>query len=101
MWIDLLPHSTMRDNAIRAMGTYDHRDLTNDMMGGYERGQNTIETTGVLIWGNPWEAEGWEVTEGFMKKWAFLFKDCWDVMAATNRWRAERGDEPLVFEIQE
>jgi hypothetical protein len=99
MWIDLLPHSTMRDNAIRAMDTFNHHDLCSDMLGGHDQGRNSIELTGVLVWGNPWEVSGWEVTEGFVNKWGFLLKDCWEVIAATNHWRTKRGDEPLVIEI--
>ncbi|KAJ2982428.1 hypothetical protein NQ176_g1386 [Zarea fungicola] len=99
-WIDLLPDPTMRDNAIRFMHTYSGRDICGDMLGHLEQGRNTIEMTGVIVWGNPWEVDSWEVTEGFLKRWGFLFKGCYGAMAATNYWREQRGDEPLVFEIQ-
>ncbi|KAE9372785.1 hypothetical protein N431DRAFT_545292 [Stipitochalara longipes BDJ] len=99
MWIDLLPHGTMRDNAIRTMDTFNHHEICSDMLGGHDQGRNTIEWTGVLVWGNPWEVSGWEVTEGFVNKWGFLLRDCWEIIAATNHWRAKRGDEPLLFEI--
>ena len=88
----------MRDNAIRTMGTFNHEELCNDMVGGFYQGRNTIELTGVLVWGDPWEFRGWEVTEGFVKKWGFLLKDCSEIIVATNQWRTMRGDEPLVFE---
>jgi hypothetical protein len=99
MWIDLIPDSTMRDNAIRMMDTFDYNDICNDMVGGIYEGRNTIELTGILVWGNPWEVSGWEVTEGFVKKWGFLLRGCSEVREATNRWRTKRGDEPLIFEI--
>jgi hypothetical protein len=65
----------MRDNAIRAMDTFNHHDLCSDMLGGHDQGRNSIELTGVLVWGNPWEVSGWEVTEGFVNKLGFLLKD--------------------------
>ncbi|KAL7935410.1 hypothetical protein V8C35DRAFT_299391 [Trichoderma chlorosporum] len=99
IWIDLLPDPIMRDNAIRAMNKFRAEDICGDMLGNLHQGRNAIEMTGVLVWGVPWDASGWEVTEGFMKKWGFLLKGCWQTMAATNYWRAQRGDEPLVFEI--
>ncbi|KAH8809193.1 hypothetical protein F5884DRAFT_858691 [Xylogone sp. PMI_703] len=99
MWIDLLPHGTMRDNAISIMHMFNHYDICNDMLGWLNQGKNDIEMTGVLVWGNPWEVSGWEVTEGFVKKWGFLLKGCREIMAATNYWRTQRGDEELVFEI--
>lgn len=99
MWIDLLPHGIMRDNAIRTMDTFDYENLCSDMVGGYYQGRNDIELTGVLVWANPWHVSGWEVTEGFVKKWGFLLNDCWEIMASTNYWRERRGDDPLVFNI--
>lgn len=99
IWIDLLPHGIMRDNAIRTMDTFDYENLCSDMVGGYYQGRNDIELTGVLVWANPWHVSGWEVTEGFLKKWGFLLNDCWEIMASTNYWRERRGDDPLVFNI--
>ncbi|KAM0485541.1 hypothetical protein ACHAPX_001529 [Trichoderma viride] len=98
-WIDLLPDATMRDNAIRTMDMFCAEDICGDMLGNPRQGRNTIELTGVLVWGNPWDVSAWEMTDGFLKKWGFLLKGCWEAMAATNYWRAQRGDEPLVFEI--
>ncbi|KAJ4865693.1 hypothetical protein T069G_02223 [Trichoderma breve] len=98
-WVDLLPDATMRDNAIRTMHLFHAEDICGDMLGNPQQERNTIEMNGVLVWGNPWDASGWEMTEGFLKKWGFLLKGCWEAMAATNHWRAQRGDEPLVFDV--
>lgn len=50
---------------------------------------------GIIAWSDPWKKDGWEVTEGFAKKWSFLLKDCPEVLVATNKWRLTRGEELL------
>ena len=99
-WIDLLPDRTLRDNALRAAGTIDlgalQRDLTGSMCGGGHPGP---ELFGIMVWSDPWCADGWELSEGFVRRWAGLLTGCWALLAATNRWRAIRGDEPLVIEL--
>lgn len=88
----------MRDNAIRHMNVIDNDDLCRDMIGGHYEGASNIELTGIVVWNDPWCASGWEVTEGFVRKWGFLIKGCWEIINATNRWRELRGDDPLLFE---
>jgi hypothetical protein len=59
---------------------------------------NTPEV-GILSWSDPWEISGWEVTEKFVTRWAFLLQGCPDVIESANKWRALRGEDPLVVEI--
>lgn len=59
---------------------------------------NTPEV-GILSWSDPWEISGWEVTEKFVTRWAFLLQGCPDVVESANKWRALRGEDPLVVEI--
>jgi Domain of unknown function (DUF3425) len=99
-WIDLIPDSTMRDNAIRLAGTFDEHDLCTDLVGGLYEGFNDCENKGMLVWSDPWHSSGWEVTEGFLAKWGFLVKGSPDVLRSTNEWRAVRGEEPLVWELE-
>lgn len=99
VWIDLLPESTMRNNAIRHMNMIDNDDLCRDIIGGHFDGEDNIELTGIVVWNDPWCPSGWEITEGFVKKWGFLIKGCWELISATNRWRELRGDDPLLFEL--
>ncbi|KAM0476744.1 hypothetical protein ACHAPX_006168 [Trichoderma viride] len=54
---------------------------------------------GILSWSDPWEISGWEVTEKFVTRWAFLLQGCPDVVESANKWRALRGEDPLVVEI--
>lgn len=69
-------------------------DILGALVGGYRN-----VNSGLLVWSNPWEPSGWELTEGFMKKWGFLVNGCTDLVQSTNRWRDLRGEEPLVFEL--
>ncbi|KAL7925903.1 hypothetical protein ACQKWADRAFT_283373 [Trichoderma austrokoningii] len=54
---------------------------------------------GILSWSDPWDISGWEVTERFCTRWGFLLQGCPDVVESANRWRALRGEDPLVVEI--
>lgn len=96
-WIDRLPCPRLRDNVLLLQGTFDAEELLMDFRG--PDAGSVDEFQGVIVWNEPWKQEGWEVTEGFVKKWGFLMKGCAEFMASTNRWREARGEEPLVFEI--
>ena len=101
LWIDILPMGAFRDNLILATthGSIDVDEFCGDMLGGLFEGYNDLELKGVLCWSDPWCADGWEVTEGFLRKWGFVIKGCQELMDATNRWRALRNEEPLVLEL--
>jgi hypothetical protein len=100
-WIDLLPSPRMRDNAIRLAGTFDNDDLCIDLIGGmYEdSSDHDLENNGMLAWTDPWHIRGWELTEGFVKKWGFLLQGCQEMIDVTNGWRAVRNQEPLIIEL--
>ncbi|KAL0942051.1 uncharacterized protein CTRU02_204814 [Colletotrichum truncatum] len=98
-WIDIFPSGAMRDNAIRYRETIDHHELCADLVG-CEDDFDRQEQPGIIAWSDPWHPDGWEVTERFLEKWGFLLKGCEDVMRATNRWRAMRDEEPLVWELE-
>jgi len=61
--------------------------------------QNDIDS-GLIVWSNPWEPNGWELTEGFIRKWGFLIQGCTDLFESTNRWRDIRGEERLILELK-
>jgi hypothetical protein len=92
--LDLLPDPQMRDNLIQASGTYDEEKLCADLLGmfGCSQGRN-----GLIIWGEPWDPAGWEVTEPFSKHWAWALRGCDELLRATNQWRDKRGEPPLKF----
>jgi len=89
----------MRDNMIMLTGKYDHDELCSDLVGGLFEGFNDLEMRGVLVWADPWHPSGWEVTEGFVKKWGFLLKGCRELVEATNKWRELRNEDKLIIEV--
>lgn len=105
-WLDLLPIVRMRENLILAGESYDDVRLCRDLCGyGTQiQSQNQRQSqslnqgsgeTGVIIWRDPWDPEGWEVTESFLRRWGWVVAGCWDLFRATDRWRAVRGEPPL------
>ncbi|KAF2837992.1 hypothetical protein M501DRAFT_936910 [Patellaria atrata CBS 101060] len=97
-WIDIFPSATVRDNLIRNQGYYDDEELCHDMVGGLYEGFDEVQRYGMVVWNDPWAAEGWGVTEGFVQEWGFLLKGAGEIIAATNRWRGLRGENELVLE---
>lgn len=100
-WIHALPFPTFRDNLIlfASSETCDFQGLAQDLGEGLYKGFDDAERRGLLVWGNPWSGQDWEVSDGFLKKWGFLLKGCWDVIEATNRWRELRGEERFILEV--
>lgn len=98
-WVDLIPMRRVRDNVLLNYGTFDEDDLCADFVGGLYEGFHDVENRGMVIWGEPWSEDGWEITEGFAAKWKFLLKGCHELVEVTNRFREERGDERLVIEV--
>lgn len=78
---------------------YDHDDFCIDSSGGLWEGFNNVELRGVLVWGEPWSEEAWEVTEGFAEKWGWTLKGCKRMIEISNRWREKRGEDRLIVEV--
>lgn len=100
-WVDIIPHPGWRDNVLRAIGTFDEDELWSDIMGGLFEGfpASEIQFRGLIAWNPPWDISGWEISEGFWRKWGWSLRGLDDVLLATNRRRRERGEEPLVLEV--
>ncbi|TVY31064.1 hypothetical protein LHYA1_G000153 [Lachnellula hyalina] len=99
-WIDMFPCPEARDRLIRAAGTFKEDELWADCIGGLYEGfpDNEIARRGMIAWSPPWDITGWEMSEGFLKKWGYLFEGLSGPLEATNRWRLERGEEPFVHD---
>lgn len=99
-WIDFFPSPEGRDRLIQAAGTFDEDDLWADLVGGLYEGypDDEMERRGMIAWSPPWKMSGWEMSEGFMKKWFWIFEDSPGALESTNRWRMQRCEEPLVCE---
>ncbi|PMD32353.1 hypothetical protein L207DRAFT_518732 [Hyaloscypha variabilis F] len=98
-WVDVLPYPAMRDNILLSQDHIDVDALCDDLVGGMYDGLSEIESRGLILWGEPWREDGWEISEGFARKWSFLLKGCAGLVEATNRWREARGEERLVVEV--
>ena len=94
-WIDQLPFPAMRNNLLLAGDGYDDMELCGDLVGFFSAGSGC---TGLVVWGEPWDADGWEITEAFAKRWGWTLKGCDDVFKSTNLWRASRGERGLQFD---
>jgi hypothetical protein len=94
-WLDLLPDPVMRDNIIRASGSFDEEDLCADLIGLYSA---SAGRNGLIIWGEPWDPSGWEVTKPFLKNWGWALRGCEELLRATNYWRQRRGESSLKFD---
>ncbi len=108
-WIDIFPDPRLRDNLILAQGSYDEDLLFNDLVGALCTEEETAlnkplpsditgeseERKGLVVWSNPWDINSWEITPGFMKRWARLVQGCEELMASSNRWRACRQEDAL------
>jgi hypothetical protein len=94
-WIDTLPIPGMRDNLLRAGDTYDDTELCADLVGFCNK---STGRTGMIIWGEPWDANSYEMTEDFVSHWGWTVKGCKQLLQAINYWRQRWGEEPLDFD---
>ena len=95
-WVDLFPIPRMRDNMLLAGDTYDEYELCNDLV---DFCDVPSERTGLVVWGEPHDPAGWEVTESFLQRWGWVVKGCVELLISTNHWRKQRGEDELVFEL--
>lgn len=77
----------------------DEHDLCRDLCGGLCEDCNDLDEKGMLVWNDPWNASGWEITEGFARKWGFLLKGCHELVEASNKWRKLRNEDRLIIEV--
>jgi Domain of unknown function (DUF3425) len=91
-WIDPFPVPSVRDLLLRMDGQYDDYELCKDL---FEECDPKTGKPGLIIWGDPWDAHGFELSDHFVKKWGWMFKECVDICQSTNHWRAQRGEKPI------
>jgi len=99
---DILPDPVVRDNILRyGEENIDDMEICFDMVGdGTCCDVDDVDTqrkNGAIVWGEPWDPSGWEVTEAFAQKWAWILKGAFALQNSTNMWRARRGQEPIDF----
>jgi hypothetical protein len=119
-WIDVFPFPEMRDNLIRYEGYFSHAEFLTDLLGnlincmqgacdlprkwtnalpGSKDGDDAHDRRGLILWGEPYQRESWEVTPGFLRKWWWVVKGCGELVESTNRWRTVRGERPLRMAV--
>lgn len=92
-WLDLFPLPKMRDNILRGIenGEYDEDELCQalccDLLD-FDTGTNAA----LVVWGDSWDAAGWEFSPEFLAKWRSLLDGCPEVLDVTNSWRQRRGE---------
>ncbi|KAH7009292.1 uncharacterized protein B0I36DRAFT_258072, partial [Microdochium trichocladiopsis] len=97
---DTIPVPQLRDNIIGLAHCIDVYDLAHDLGKGVYDGYDDPERRGLVVWGDrPWSTHGWEVSDGFMRKWGFLLKGCTELVLSTNRWREFRGEDGLAGNV--
>ena len=98
---DIFPDSVVRDNAIAYWYVEQHPlegRLCMALAGRHTWYEIDLALKcGWVLWGEPDVVESWEVTEGFAARWPFLVKGAVRLEAATNRYRALRGEAPIFF----
>lgn len=73
-------------------------DMTGDMFNTSNGNCNSMSQGGLLVWGDSWMIESWEMTEGFVRKWGWLLDEgCDEIVRSTNRWREGRGEDALII----
>ncbi|KAF1985604.1 hypothetical protein K402DRAFT_413184 [Aulographum hederae CBS 113979] len=105
---DLWPIPAFRDNLLKNLNTFDEDALCNDLI---DFVNVTHEHTGFVVWKDPWDSSGWEVSETFMARWAWTLEGCEELIRTTNFWRRARGEDevdaskfvgqPRVVEIEQ
>ena len=95
-WLDLFPFPAMRDNILRGIqaGYLDEDEMCEEFCCGL-LDLNEDSTSYIVIWGDPWDASGWEFSPGFFAKWAPLLHGCPQILTTTNYWRERRGESRL------
>lgn len=98
-WIDLFPFPRFRENMLHAMavGALDEDELCMDMLEVDDSGDNSKPV--FLVWGESWDNLGWEASVAFLRKWGWLLRGCPEIIEGTNRWRQQRGEKRLIFNV--
>ena len=94
--IDTIPHARLRFNILRAIAQGKLDSTTSckcvRASGALELVSGSWQRRGLVIWSFPEQVASWELSEPFIRRWAFLLEGCEDLIAATNAWRSKRGE---------
>jgi hypothetical protein len=73
-WLDLFPFPGMRDNILRGIqrGQLDEDQLCDELCCDLLN-LKAGSASSLIVWGNSWDAKGWEFSYEFFLKWGVLF----------------------------
>ena len=95
--VDTIPHARLRYNILRAIasGQIDGSEFSKCIRasGALEVLNGSWQRGGVVVWSFPEQVGSWELSEPFVRRWAYLLEGCEDLIAATNSWRSKRGEK--------
>ncbi|KAH8774674.1 hypothetical protein F5883DRAFT_16982 [Diaporthe sp. PMI_573] len=99
-WLDLFPIPRMRDNILRGIesGAYDEDVLCDTLCCDLLKFDNDTNAA-LVVWGESWDAAGWEFCAEFFAKWGVLLQGCTEVLETTNYWRQKRGARILEYKL--
>lgn len=97
--LDLIPLRGFRENLFLTRNRYDRAALAADIFD-IPKYSKAPGRNGLVVWGEPWDAAAWEVTEGFARKWGWALKGCAELLKSTDYWRVKRGEKPLKHVLQ-
>lgn len=99
-WLDLFPIPRMRDNILRVInsGAYDEDVLCDTLCCDLLKFDSDTNAA-FVVWGESWDAAGWEFGAEFFAKWGVLLQGCPEVLETTNYWRQKRGARRLEYKL--
>ncbi|KAJ5713909.1 uncharacterized protein N7483_011090 [Penicillium malachiteum] len=93
-WIDLIPMASFRDMLLKNMDRYDEDEFCGDLHGQI----GVSDGIGLIVWGESWDPNAYEISESVFRKWYWILKECPEILKTTNYWRRVRGEKPLRFD---
>lgn len=84
-WLDCFPFPRIRDNLVTGSRSFNDCELCTDIM------DPANGDVGMMVWGDPWLPQNWEVSELFARKWAWVIQGCEEILVYSNSWRDRRG----------
>lgn len=99
-WLDLFPIPSMRDNILQGIesGEYDEDVLCDALCCDLLKFDENTNAT-LVVWGDSWDATGWEFSTEFFARWGVLLQGCTEVLETTNYWRQKRGARRLECKL--
>ncbi|KAJ9481256.1 hypothetical protein VN97_g12235 [Penicillium thymicola] len=95
-WIDLIPMLSLREALLIRADVIDEDELCVDFYGTCAPSQEV----GIRVWGEAWDPFAYEFSEAIIRKWSWMATDCPDIVKSSNYWRRQRGEKPIVFEVE-